>query len=213
MASRIIHLAVAKEIMKSEAIADSGRFLLGSIIPDAKVDSALRAAPHYQTVLPSGLITYELGRFRREYGNKMATDELYLAYYLHLIQDMVYRRYMYALPHWDARMPENIVKLHSDYRKINRYIIESRALVNSIALPGDFCLEEIVRRFDFDMERFMSELQGDFEKVQEGNYHFFNPQMADEYITLATDACLRELDAMRKGQPLCDEYAMAWGKE
>ncbi len=213
MASRLIHLAVADRLLCKVHIDDPARFRLGSILPDAKIDSALRAAPHFQTVLPSGLTTYELGRFLALYGERMASDSLYLGYYLHLIQDMVYRRFMYSIPNWDARIPENIVQLHSDYRKINRYIIESHNLKNGVTAPKDFESEDINLRFDFDICRFLSELEADFEIIQEGKYHHFTPEMAEEYLAQAVDACLHELKALREGLPLCDELAMAWGKE
>jgi len=104
VASRLIHLAVADALLKEYHIDDPMCFRLGSILPDAKNDSSLRAAPHYQIVLPSGLLTYDLDAFREQYGEKIYSDSLYLGYYLHLIQDMVYRRFMYALPQWDARI-------------------------------------------------------------------------------------------------------------
>ena len=94
MASRIIHLAVADTLLKEFEIDAPERFRLGSILPDAKIDSLLRAAPHYQTTLPSGLITYKLKEFLSVYGERMKEDSLYLGYYLHLIQDIFYRRYM-----------------------------------------------------------------------------------------------------------------------
>ena len=64
MASRLMHLAIAEEITKKEHIPDKKRFLLGSILPDAKIDSALRAAPHFQLILPDGKLTYNLSAFR-----------------------------------------------------------------------------------------------------------------------------------------------------
>ncbi len=213
MASRLIHLAVADALLSEVDIEDPARFRLGSILPDAKIDSVLRAAPHFQIVLPNGLVTYRLCDYLELYGERMKSDSLYLGYYLHLIQDMVYRRFMYALPNWDARIPENIVRLHSDYRKINRYIVESRGLKNGVRVPEDFEREEINLRFDFDIRRFLSELEADFEIIQEGEYHHFTPEMAETYLAQATDACLHELKALREGLPLCDEIAMAWGKE
>ena len=213
MASRIIHLAVADALLQEFEIDNSARFRLGSILPDAKIDSHLRAEPHFQTVLPNGLITYKLREFLSLYGKKMEEDSLYLGYYLHLIQDIFYRRYMYALPHWDARIWENVLQLHSDYRKINRYIIESRSLENGILLPEDFSTEDINLRFDFDMAGFLRELDGDFTRIGEGEYHHFTPQMADEYLAIAIEACRKELRSIREGLPLLDEIKMAWGKE
>ena len=213
MASRLMHLAVAETILARESISDPARFRLGSILPDARIDSALRAAPHFQRRLPNGLITCGLKRYMELFGDRVLQDGLYLAYYLHLLQDMVYRRYMYALPFWDARIPENIRRLHSDYRKLNRYIIESRKLKNSIIAPADFSGEAITQMFDFDIEGFLHELQNDFELSQEGEYHVFTPQMAEEFIAIAAEVCINELKALRNGLPIYDEEAMAWGRE
>ena len=88
MASRILHLAVADALLKEFDIDGPARFFLGSVLPDAKIDSRLRALPHYQTILPNGLITYKLKEFLSVYGSKMMDDSLYLGYYLHLIQDI-----------------------------------------------------------------------------------------------------------------------------
>ena len=213
MASRILHLALAEELLKEFDIPDRRRFRFGSILPDAKIDSLLRAAPHFQKALANGLITYALQDFLSLYGEKMKTDSLYLGYYLHLIQDIIYRRYMYALPYWDARITENIAQLHSDYRKLNRYIIESRRLENNILLPEDFPEEDINLRFEFDAVGFLRELDGDFKNIHEGEFIHFTPSMADEYLALALDACRNELRAIKEGLPLLDEIEMAWGKE
>ena len=120
---------------------------------------------------------------------------------------------MYSLPNWDARIWENVMKLHSDYRKINRYIIETRGLENGISLPADFADEDINLRFEFDAEGFLRELEGDFTNISRGEYHVFTPEMADEYLAIAINACRKELNAIRTGLPLLDEVEMAWGKE
>ena len=213
MASRLIHLSIADAILREFTISDEGRFRLGSILPDAKNDSHLRAAPHYQIYLPDGKLTYDVELFRSQFGERMKRDSLYLGYYLHLIQDMVYRQYMYALPHWDARIWENVLQLHSDYRKINRYLIDSRGIENGIIAPADFDREDINRLFEFDVNVFLSELQKDFDIIQEGEYHHFTPEMADEFIERAIDACRREMIAIEKGLPLLEQGSIVWGRE
>ena len=213
MASRLIHLSIADTILREFTISDEGRFRLGSILPDAKNDSHLRAAPHYQVYLTDDKLTYDVELFRSQFGERMKRDSLYLGYYLHLIQDMVYRQYMYALPHWDARIWENVLQLHSDYRKINRYLIDSRGIENGIIAPADFEREDINTLFEFDLNVFLSELQKDFDIIQEGEYHHFTPEMADEFIERAIDACRREMIAIENGLPLLEQGSMVWGRE
>ncbi len=213
MASRLMHLAVAEIILAREKVNDPNRFRLGCILPDAKICSDLRDAPHFQRRLSGGMVTCGLKKFLELFGDRVLSDDMYLGYYMHLIQDMVYRRYMYALPSWDARIPENVRMLHSDYRSLNHYIVESRGLKNTIKKPAGLEGEKINLMFDFDTDGFLAELQKDFDIVQTGTYCVFTPQMAEDFFSLAADACINELKALRAGLPLYDEEAMAWGRE
>ena len=52
----------------------------------------------------------------------MKKDDLYLGYYLHLIQDMLYRRVMYGEHGWNSSVPGNVEKLHRDYEILNEYV-------------------------------------------------------------------------------------------
>ena len=213
MASRLMHLAVAEMLLKSEYISDPMRFRLGCILPDAKIDSALRDAPHFHRQLPNGLVTCGLKSFLELFGERCLSDDLYLGYYMHLIQDMVYRRYMYDLPHWDARIEENVRMLHADYRRLNHYIIETRLPSNNVTAPEGVKGEGINLMFEFDIERFLHELQLDFEIVAEGDFQVFTAAMAEDFFSLAYKACHQELKALREGLPIYDEEKMAWGKE
>ena len=213
MASRIIHLSIAELICKSVEITDKKRFLMCSIVPDAKMDSALRNAPHFLRHLPGGRICYGLKEFLALYGNRLGADDLYLGYYLHLLQDAEYRRYMYSERGWNALAPGHVEKLHGDYRKINRYLIDKFGLENTLLSPAGFEDEDVCRRFGFDLEPFLAALQGDFENVETGEYVFFTPGHAEEFIARALDTCLRELETLQKGLPLYDEEAKAWGGE
>ena len=66
--------------------------------------------------------TYDLEFFRDRYGKYMEKDDLYLGYYLHLIQDMLYRRFMYEEHGWNSSAPGNVEKLHRDYEILNEYV-------------------------------------------------------------------------------------------
>ena len=213
MASRIIHLTIAELICNSIEISDRKRFLMGSVIPDAKMDCVLRNAPHFLRCLPDGRICYGLKEFLALYGDRLLDDDFYLGYYLHLIQDAEYRRMMYSERGWNSNTPGNVDKLHGDYRKINRYLVHKYALENALLSPVGFEEEDVCRRFGFDLGTFLAALQGDFECCERGEYVFFTPEHADDYITRALGACLHELDALHNSLPLYDEEAKAWGGE
>lgn len=52
----------------------------------------------------------------------MKTDDLYLGYYLHLVQDICYRHFVYDKYKWNPMIPGNVEKLHKDYSIINIYV-------------------------------------------------------------------------------------------
>ena len=56
----------------------------------------------------------------------------------------------------------------------------------------------------------MRELQADFINQAEGDFFFFRPDMADDYISLSVPVCLLELDAIQTGKGWIDEIALAW---
>ena len=92
MASRILHLIVAKEIIKQIKIKDENRFKFGMILPDAYNGDIDKASSHMKIVICDGRKkTYDLTQFKREFAKEIYENDLYLGYYLHLLQDMIYR--------------------------------------------------------------------------------------------------------------------------
>ena len=87
MASSIIHLAIAEELMKRRSFISAERLRFGVVLPDA--GDGARSRSHLRIQIDErGRKTYDLERFRAMYGARMQRDELYLGYYLHLIQDI-----------------------------------------------------------------------------------------------------------------------------
>lgn len=75
-------------------IRDLDRLLTGSVLPDFYSDKCVNS--HLKLRIRGGTrITYDLTRLKETYGNRMAQDDLYLGYYLHLVQDLVYRDFVY----------------------------------------------------------------------------------------------------------------------
>ena len=62
----------------------------------------------------------------------MREDDFYLGYYLHLVQDVLYRRFVYDKYHWNPMIPGNVERLHRDYAIVNGYIIKKYNLVNDL---------------------------------------------------------------------------------
>ena len=91
MASRVMHLAVQAEQNREMPPRNPDRLALGVIQPDGVATKVDQRASHLKITLPDGRMTDDLTGFRQRFGPELARVELYLGYYLHLVQDLVYR--------------------------------------------------------------------------------------------------------------------------
>lgn len=211
MASRILHLAVLEEMMKKITVSDKNRFRLGCILPDAYNPAVPKADSHLKiSVCGKSKKTYDLDRFRSLFEQEMKTDDLYKGYYLHLIQDLIFRELIYDKYKWNPTIPGNVERLHNDYHLINQYAIRKYGLTNDIHVPDGLENEKIYTVYPFEAEAFLGEMQHDFTDECTGENYFFTEEMADEFVEWAADTCVKELLALEEGQHYVDAYERAW---
>jgi len=146
--------------------------------------------------------TYDLTAFRSRFGRKVMTDDLYLGYYLHLVQDLLFRGFIYGKYNWDPHTDGSIDRLHDDYRKANTYLSKRHGLTFNIVLPENLNAEELSHIAEFKPR----------DLTKESPAFFFTREMADEFIEIAVDGCLNELNALQKGVSAINEtlLAFAW---
>lgn len=210
MASRIIHLAITDCISKTYRCKDKNRLYLGSILPDA----ATSGNSHLRILLSDGTKkTYDLTGFRSDFLSKMLEDDLYLGYYLHLIQDLYFRNFVYHRYHWDPLPPGNVERLHHDYALLNPYVAQKYALSNTITVPNSFHEEPLNKVGCFSILEFLADMKSDFQSCPTGTTFFFTREMADEFITYACETCEQEIYAVFNGLDCVDERAMAWQRK
>ncbi|WP_026498809.1 tyrosine-protein phosphatase [Butyrivibrio sp. WCD2001] len=207
MASSIIHLAVTNELTKRCEFKDEGRLKFGAILPDAGNGNASHLK---KTTWGYNKRVYDFERFRSEYGEKIKIDDLYLGYYLHLVQDICYRHFVFDKYKWNPTIPGNVEKLHKDYSIINFYVASHYGLSNDIEAPADFNSEEITKLCPFDIARLMKSMAKYFIPVPDEDIFFFTKEMADEFISEAVELCLKELKALENGEALIGSYDNAW---
>lgn len=211
MASRIIHLAIANEIAKEIEIEDMNRFRLGSILPDAYAKGLGTSTSHLKTKINNNTQnTYRLAWFREQYKNEMQQDSLYLGYYMHLIQDILFRHFVYDDYKWDPVPEGNVQRLHNDYGLINTYVIDKYNVSDKLDIPSDMNGNALIEIYPFDLEQLKINFIGDFQTRYEGKIFFFTEKMADEYIEKATKMCVAEIEAIRKAGYIIDEEKYAW---
>ncbi len=207
MASSIIHYAITCELIKSRQFINPDRLKLGSIL----ADSGYNGNSHMKISVAGGhKKTYDLDGYRNLYGKLMKQDDLYLGYYLHLVQDIIYRHFVYDKYHWNPLIPGNVEKLHKDYALSNYYVTQKYQLKNDLNIPADFDKEDINRICAFDLTGLEQNMSSYFVPVEEEDIFFFTKEMTDEYIAEAVECCIQELDNLEKEDGGMDGYILAW---
>ena len=207
MASRIVHLAITDLISKEYGYKDKNRLELGSVLPDA----ATSGNSHLKINICDGTKkTYDLTSFRSVFFPKILEDDLYLGYYLHLVQDMYFRNFVYNRYHWNPLPLGNVERLHNDYALINQYVIQKYALSNTIVVPVSFDEEPLNKLGRFSIYEFLAAMKADFQSHLTGTTFFFTKEMADEFIAYACEKCKQEIYSLFHDLDCLDERALAW---
>lgn len=206
MASSMIHLAITACMEKTAVFKDISRLRLGAILPDGAVggNSHLKIS-----ICNDTRFTYDLESFRERYGEQMQEDDLYLGYYLHLVQDTFFRRFIYGEHHFNSAIPGNIEKLHHDYAVTNCHVARVYGLMPGMVQGADFSAEPICALADFDVPELVRKVEQQFFPIQEEQTFFFTPEMAEELVTHSTAFCKEELHMLRNGGGL-DSRAWSW---
>ena len=207
MASSLVHLAIIEELTKDYKFKDIGRLKFGVVLPDA----GERNIGHLKITVPSAnMKTYDFEGFRSRYNEQLMADDLYLGYYLHLVQDLCYRHFVYDRYHWNPMIPGNVEKLHNDYAITNHYVVEKYNLKNDLAVPENFAEEKINEICRFDLLWLTRSINSYFREAGEGEIFFFTKEMTDEFIAEAVEECHKELDALKIGIGMINGSENGW---
>ncbi len=207
MASIIIHMAVTVNVLDLCGI-DTHRdeYLVGTILPDY----VLEENAHYKDLVGERKF-FNLTRFREEHSNKL-DDPVYMGYYLHLVQDMVFRDFMYNTHGFSPAERKNVLKLYGDYQRLNAHLARKYSIPVELLKNIDIISPD--RYPDFTMNK--AKLAEETEKYHninicpEGEYSFFTPEMADEYVRCAGEACLHEISALKGETEHINEINYSW---
>ncbi|MBR5514776.1 MAG: zinc dependent phospholipase C family protein [Clostridia bacterium] len=196
MASLIMHLCVAKELINENLIEKEkeNEFLLGTLLPDF----ALMPNAHYRET-EKGKRFFNITKFREEYIKRIKNESLYLGYYLHLVQDIVFRDIMYNKYFWNPHIPGNVQRLYGDYRKLNSCLSEKYMLSDDILKEFESLCKYAAKEFVYEHFYLKECIKKDFGVKENGEYYFLTPDIAYEFLERALEACKQEIKALDEG--------------
>lgn len=184
MAQRMIHYMIGEMLAQETELKDKNRFLIGSVIPDAYTDIRYRDVTHFRYFSEDRKYScYDIDRFRNTYRDKILQDDLYLGYYMHLVEDVFYRRFIRS----DHKITvfgydDKVRILHRDYHVLNRYIRERWHLRYELTIPEDLENEDIFHIAEFEIPGFLKALQDDFSETVEEKTVYVTEEMIDEFM-------------------------------
>ena len=200
MASSLMHLAVTEQLLEGVRRPDLLR--LGCLLVDAGGQES-----HFRARAADGRKFYHLNRFREEYGARLLNDDFCLGYYLHLIQDMFYRSFVYREHGWNPHVPGHVDRLHNDYRLLNAHLVQTCGF-SPLTLPDELRAHPLLPD---RAEAFLEDMKTQFEPYSDGDYFFLTPAMSDEYIERAAELCREEINALRQGRTVLNPMHYAYG--
>ena len=210
MASSMIHLAIIQCIIVKTEFNNLDRLRLGVILPDGAVSGNSHLK---KKICNDTRITYDLEFYRQKYLEQMTKDDLYLGYYLHLVQDIFYRKYVYFEHNFDSSIPGNVEKLHRDYEITNWYVVNQYNLDKSMVRMQDLTGEPITELAKFDVPGLVEEVKQQFVPIDEQESSFFTKEMAEEFVDRATIFCLKEIKNLLDGKSELDSSKWSWEKK
>ena len=223
MAQRLIHQLFAEKLIEDGAgvlIRDPGRFLFGSLLPDAyrERESAgdirrdAQIATHYKRATPDMLYRYfDYAQFYRDFRSLIMTDDMYLGYYIHIVEDVYHRYFIHTVKGMPrAAVPELREAVYRDYHLLNAYIMKKYGLRQRISKPGGFENEAINSLYPFDPDRMLAELEGDYNDPAQGVPTFHTPESLDEFFEGYVPLCAEAIRLAREGQEPPDPLERKW---
>lgn len=212
MAQRTIHYLFGELLSMQVKLKDKKRFLLGSILPDAYVDVECRDATHFKVRGEDG-IYLDFHKFLDVFSERIQEDDLYLGYYMHLVEDAFYRDFFYNQHSKMPKSKEEVKQLHTDYHVLNRYIVDKYHLVNELCESKEVYVGELEEIAEFRVLGFLEELNQDFLEDNFGETFYITEEMVDEFVEQYLSLAVDELKCVKTGKSCLEVKDYTWIKK
>jgi len=212
MASRTMHLAIVKNLNDSNLINDIKRYEIGQILPDAITHGlSNHDGSHFKATVCNGKMKMiDFASFYNEFNYEILSDNLYLGYYFHLVQDGIYRKFLSRNHSYNIISQADIEVLHNDYRILNTYLISKYNIKNDFLFPDEFEKEKINSVYKFSLHKLLEDTKKDFLPYHNVKTKIFTGEMADEYVDICSELCNKELKSLKEGRSCLNPMDYAW---
>lgn len=89
-------------------------------------------------------------------------------------------------------------------------MIQEYTLLDTITIPAAFDAEPLNELGIFTIHQFITDMKTDFQSHPTGTTFFFTREMADEFITYASEKCEQEINLLHNGFDCVNERMPAW---
>lgn len=212
MAQRTIHMLFGKILSEKVELSDKNRFFIGSIMPDAYVEPSERKRAHFikHTADDNGRF-FDFPDFYERYKDKIASDDLYLGYYAHLVEDAFYRYFIYCEKDFMSKLESyELTVLHKDYSILNSYIAEKYDMPAELKVPKAFEKEEINGITRFDLEKMIMDYKADLTVRIDEKTVLLTEEILEEFVERYVDLAARELVSAREGKSILNALDYSW---
>ena len=214
MAQRTIHYLIGEELIAQGGVRNVDRFRIGNLLPDAIAGLAWRDQTHYQKILlldgrEQKYSDFE--QFRRDFSDKVEEDDLYLGYYMHLVEDACYRLLWREYGLWEKiRSEADVEILHQDYHLLNAAIVRRWGIRDELVYPAGFEAEAINRIYPFLLRDFLEEAHGDFTEDPRGEMQLISEAFVERYVAEYLEVCRGAMRRLLAHEQPLDPKSMSW---
>ena len=212
VAQRTIHYLFAEIISQQVDLKNKNRFLLGSVLPDAYCDVKDRDVTHFMVREEHGKYV-DFQAFLERYYDQIQKDDLYLGYYIHLVEDAFYRNLFHNKYRKTPHSMEEVKRLHTDYHILNAYIVKKYGLQNELDTTDDLPEEIFHEIADFRVKEFLAEMAEDFREDIAGETYYITEKMVDEFVEDYLSLALQEIESVKEGKSCLKVEDFVWGRK
>lgn len=209
MAQRMIHYLFGELLSERINVKDKNRFLLGSVLPDAYIEGHERGITHF-ICNSDQQVYFDFEQFRKQFKELIRVDALYMGYYMHLVEDAFYRKFIQDNQLKRPCCQAEIILLHNDYHLLNSYIVKKYTISNTIVKPKDFDEESIGTLAKYDVDKLIKDMEHDFIEEPKGNSNFITENLLDEFVDKYMIFAIKEMQALLSDKKYLKPVDYAW---